>query len=228
MKGKLPDFRLEMALWDKGLANIAGVDEVGRGAFAGPVACGCVVFDPKRVVRVGEPKLEVLINDSKKLSKSQREVASEWIKNNCKSWGVGFANVSEINRYGIIGATNKAFRRAIQTVSQNLGGALNHLISDAFYIPNVAGLSKYSQTPVVKGDTKSITVASAAIIAKVERDMYMQELGKTPEFSVYFWGLNKGYGTNTHREAIAKHGISSHHRTKFVESWISKTQKRRA
>lgn len=220
MSGKLPDFDLEKGFWNRGILKVCGVDEVGRGAFAGPVFCGCVVFDPKIT-----NTLEVLVNDSKKLTSVQRETASNWIKKNSVAWGVGMSSVSEINSCGIVGATNKAFRRAIKIVSQNMNSALDHLISDAFFIPNVVGIPKNAQTPVIRGDSKSFSVASASIVAKVERDLFMKRLGNIPEFSIYAWCKNKGYGTKEHREAIKSHGKSVHHRNKYVDTWIANIQK---
>src|SRR5579859_1417044 len=100
---KLPDFTFEKELWNLPVI-VAGVDEVGRGAFAGPVVTGCVIFKK-------DENINILINDSKKLTQKQREVANKWIKENCFAWGIGSASVAEINKHGIVKATNMAFRR---------------------------------------------------------------------------------------------------------------------
>ena len=102
----MPDFSFEKALWKKNYKAVAGVDEVGRGSFAGPVVAGCVVFHS-----IFNEAL--VINDSKKLTSIQREKADKWIKENALCWGIGEASVTEINRLGIVKATEKAFRRAI-------------------------------------------------------------------------------------------------------------------
>ncbi len=228
MKNRLPDFEYETRLWQKGLKIIGGVDEVGRGAFAGPVVCGCVVYDCERVLRDCGFQSGVLINDSKMLNHRQRSAASKWIKENSLSWGIGISSVSEINNYGIVGATNRAFRRAIIQTSKNIGIVFDHLLTDAFLIPNTKYIPKSKQTPIIKGDSLSVTIASASIVAKVERDLIMTELGNAPEFSVYFWHKNKGYGTKSHRQAIKTHGKSLLHRKKFVDTWELKSQKSRA
>src|SRR3989344_9227173 len=108
---KLPDFYFERKLWLKGCEFVAGCDEVGRGCFAGPVVCGCVAFDKKTLNEIftnETPK----IDDSKKLTSKQREVADKWIRKNCLTWGVGIGTVAEINNRGIVSATSSGFRRA--------------------------------------------------------------------------------------------------------------------
>src|SRR5512143_650989 len=138
---KLPDFSFEKRLAEKGYKFIAGVDEVGRGCFAGPVVAGCVVLDKERVARVGEPQRRgpVLvsrrkgsgaderqdprprINDSKKMTPRQREIADKWIRENALAWGVGAGSVAQINRLGMGRATKIAFRKAISEARKRLG-----------------------------------------------------------------------------------------------------------
>lgn len=210
----LPDFSFEKTLWEKGYKTVCGVDEVGRGSFAGPVFAGAVVFSPMLNAKFQMPN--VVVNDSKKLSEEQRTKASVWIKENSLAWGVGMASVLQINKLGIKKATEIAFRNAIKAC----GALIDFLLVDAFYVPNIKGLSGPFQKPIIKGDTKSFSIAASSIIAKVERDLYMQNLSGEPAFSVFDWKNNKGYGTKTHREALAKHGSTIHHRSKFIEKYL--------
>lgn len=202
----LPNFSFEKPVWKKGFKAIAGVDEVGRGSFAGPVVAGCVVFSPE----VKIPK-EIVINDSKLVSPKRRLIASDWIKGNAISWGIGEGSVAQINKFGIKKATEIAFRKAIKKVSPD------YLLIDAFYIPYVKGLRRKNQMAIVKGDTKSLSIAAASIIAKVYRDKLMTALSKKPKYKKYKWGKNKGYGTRLHRNAIKKYGITKYHRKDFVD-----------
>ena len=208
----LPDFSFEKKLHKKGYKCIAGVDEVGRGCFAGPVVAAAVAFAPNQ--NYGS---EVKINDSKKLTSKQREVADKWICKNALAFGVGQASVVQINRLGIKKATEIAFRKAIV----NCRLPIDYLLIDAFYIPYVRGLRRKNQKAIIKGDTKSISIAAASIVAKVRRDRLMQDLGKTPKYRKYGWNRNKGYGTLEHRNAIKKYGQTKQHRRRFVETWIS-------
>lgn len=211
----LPDFSFEKELWEKGYKIVCGVDEVGRGSFAGPVFAGAVVFAPILNSQFSIFN-EVTINDSKKLSEKQRLKASFWIKENALTWGLGAASVSQINKLGIKKATEVAFRNAIKACNE----LIDFLLVDAFYVPNTKGLAKKSQTPIVKGDSLSFSIAAASILAKVERDLFMEKLGKKNIYQKYEWCKNKGYGTKAHREAIKKHGITKHHRDLFVRNLI--------
>ncbi|SRR5258708_4453754 len=201
----LPTFEFEKELWVKGLKIIAGADEVGRGALAGPVVAAVVVFGI-------DERINVLIHDSKQLTQKQREVADIWIKKNAHYWGIGSANPSEINKLGIVKATNKAFRRAIK----NSGIKLDFLLVDAFYIPKIKNLPKRKQLPIIKGDGKSISIAAASIIAKVYRDELMRNLATNSKYKKYRWDKNKGYGTLMHRTVIKKEGITKLHRVSFL------------
>lgn len=205
---RLPNFSFEKKLWKK-YRYIAGADEVGRGSFAGPVVAGAVVFPP-------DLKVEVRINDSKKLSQKRREIANKWIRENSLAWGIGEAGVGKINKYGIKKATEIAFRRAIKNC-----GEVNYLLIDAFFVPYVKGLRRKNQLPIINGDEKSLSIAAASIIAKVHRDNLMVSLGKKPKYRKYKWQKNKGYGTRKHQKAISKYGITRLHRKLFVRNFVS-------
>jgi ribonuclease HII len=210
-----PNFRVEKKLW-KRFTYVAGVDEVGRGSFAGAVVAGCVIF--KKSLRVPE---NIKINDSKKLTPRQREKGAKWIKENATSWGVGEVSTSVINRLGMAKATKMAFRKSISVTRKRLGKSIDYLLIDAFFIPYVRGNPKGRQMAIIDGDEKSLSIGAASIIAKVYRDKIMLRLGKRPKFKKYGWGRNKGYGTKYHREAILKHGITRYHRKQFVETFLS-------
>lgn len=240
---KLPDFKYENEALNKGFRTVAGLDEVGRGAFAGSVVTGCVIFDKNTIYNVqGESlHIQIKIDDSKKLSIRQREVADKWIRENCLAYGIGMASVSQINKLGIKKATEIAFRMAITEANKILRykdteilektnkesliseyPSIQYLLVDAFNIPRLSGLPRHKQNAIVKGDSLSISIAAASIIAKVYRDGLMTELSKKPKYTKYNWHKNKGYGTLEHREAINKHGITKLHRKTFVNTWISK------
>lgn len=220
----LPNFSFERKIGQKGYRTIAGVDEVGRGCFAGPIVAAAVVFRdfvgvlPSTLV----PPLKVnqdpriVINDSKKLSAKQREIASFWIKRNALCYGIGWASVSQINKLGIKKASEIAFRKAIK----NCNKRIDFLLIDAFYIPYVKGLRRKNQKAIIKGDSKSVSIAAASIIAKVYRDRLMVRLSEDPKYKKYKWDRNKGYGTKDHREAILKYGITRLHRKQFVDTWL--------
>jgi len=208
----LPDFSFEKTVSKKGYRIIAGMDEVGRGCFAGPVVAGAVVFGLNDKWE-NPPK----INDSKKLTPRQREIADKWIRKNALVFGIGKSSVAQINKFGIKKASEIAFRKAIK----NCGIEINYILIDAFYVPYVRGLRRKNQKPIIKGDTKSISIAAASIIAKVYRDELMTKLSKNRKYKKYGWDKNKGYGTLIHRNAIQKYGLTRLHRKKFVESYFN-------
>lgn len=213
-----PSFKFEKKYWNKGCQIVAGCDEVGRGCFAGPVFTAVAIFSPKTIKTPNIP----IIRDSKKMTALQRKKSSEWIKESCLNYGIGLADVSLINKIGIKKATDFAFRKAIA----NCKTKIEKLLIDAFYIPYVNGVRKNNQHPIIKGDSISFSIACASIIAKVERDSLMEQIGETKEFKKYDWFHNKGYGTKKHQEAILKHGITKYHRTQFVQTFLKNKNNR--
>lgn len=200
-----PSFINENKLWGK-FPVVIGIDEVGRGALAGPLVGAAVVFAPNKTIPDS-----VNINDSKKLSSKQRKIAATWIKKNCLAWGIGESSVSFINKYGIVKATHTAFRKAINMIRllQN-----KYLLVDAFYIKYVRGIGLRNQKAIIKGDEKSYSIAAASIIAKVYRDNLMKRLSK--DLQKYGWNTNVGYGTKRHILAIRIYGPTKHHRLAFI------------
>lgn len=195
----LPTFYEEQLLWQKGYNNIAGVDEVGRGCFAGPVVAAAVIL-PQEFTS-SKP-----INDSKKLSVKTRTELAEVIKKQAIAYAIAEISVEVINAIGIGQATQQAFAKAIMELPKQP----QHILIDAFYINS---LPKENQKPIVHGDGISISIAAASIIAKVYRDELMKKLHL--KYVQYDFGTNKGYGTKAHQEAIRKYGLCDLHRTSF-------------
>ncbi len=206
-----PTFEYEKKLWQKGLRFVGGADEVGRGAFAGPVVAAAVVFDPLNIVW----SKGIIIRDSKKMTSGQREKSASWIKENTH-WGIGEAGVSTINKLGVGKASQSAFRKAISEIHNHLPKRLEHLLVDAFFVSFVRGLRKASQTPIIRGDGISFSIAAASILAKVHRDAIMRSLGRELKFKKYQWAKNVGYGTAEHRQAILTYGITTQHRKSYL------------
>jgi ribonuclease HII len=191
--------QFEQKHWNNGLQLICGIDEVGRGCFAGPVVVGAVIFPPHFSEYEG-------IADSKLLTELQRKKLANHIKKQSLDWAVAEVSVEVINQIGIGKATQLAFVQVLK----NLEKFPEHILIDAFYISEI---EKLIQSPIKKGDQLSISIAAASIIAKVYRDELMKKLSK--EYPHYLFEENKGYGTKLHREMIKNHGLSPLHRTSF-------------
>lgn len=209
-----------MMLRMKGYRIIAGADEVGRGAWAGPVIAAAVVLPDDLEGFLGRVKEEkIKIDDSKVLTALQRQQSALWLKENVV-FGIGGAGATVVNRKGIVMATRMAFRKAIRQINDALvDSKVEYLLADGYKIPRIKGLAKSLQIDIVKGDRKSLSIAAASIIAKVHRDGLMTKLGK--RFKDYDWQNNKGYGALKHRQAVLKCGLCRYHRVQFVNSFLS-------
>lgn len=197
-----PTLEHEQTLWQ--LGNIvAGVDEVGRGALAGPVVAGVVVFEPTHQPIIG-------ITDSKKLSKKIREELARVIRTQAASWAVGEASAQEIDEMGIVPATVLAMQRALENFEQ-----LDHVLIDGLPFKDPLHLQSYQKTFIVKGDSLSYSIAAASILAKVHRDELMAEYGK--QYPEYGFEKHVGYGTKNHREAIKTAKPTKLHRKSFIQ-----------
>jgi len=217
----VPDFEYESRLWNQGMALVGGIDEVGRGCFAGPVHVACVGFCRGTVVPTS-----IQVNDSKKLTHKTRKVANVWIKENSSFCGVGEASVEEIDSDGINGAIQLAARRAINNAEKDLGNSLHYLLIDAIEINDITHLPNSKQISIIKGDSLSLSIAAASIVAKVARDELMETLSRHPNYVKYGWDANKGYGTKSHRDAILKYGVTDMHRKQFVNTFIQNSSQR--
>lgn len=204
-----PTFFEEKKLWKKGFSCVVGLDEVGRGAFAGPVVVGAVVFKKQETL----PKELGKINDSKKLSASIRESLTPLIKEYVADFAISQISVEIINKIGIGKATEMAFRKAVSQIRQKLQGQQVFILVDGFEIKHIRRVGLKNQKAMIKGDQKSVSIAAASIIAKVHRDSWMKKLHI--QFPAYGFLQNKGYGTINHRKAIKIHGFCKQHRTSF-------------
>lgn len=197
-----------MYSFDKNFGNyvyIAGVDEVGRGPLAGPIAAGSVVLN----LRSHDFKDLLLgIKDSKKLSHDTRERLSKLIKVKSISYNISVINNAEIDERGIAWCNNEVLRRA----ASGLKIAPDLVLSDGYAVKNLNIENEF----VIKGDAKSASIACASIIAKVYRDNLMQEYAKI--YPQYGFERNSGYGTEEHIEAIKKYGICKIHRKSFLKN----------
>jgi len=193
----MPDFVLEDALG----GAVAGIDEVGRGPWAGPVVACAVVLDRARM----PAGLAAALDDSKKLNPARREALFEPLLA-CAEHGLGEASVEEIDRLNILKASMLAMQRAFDRLPATADAALVD--------GNRAPALPCPVETVVKGDARSLSIASASIIAKVTRDRLMQGLARA--FPFYGWETNSGYGTAAHRAGIERHGITEHHRRSFA------------
>ena len=191
--------KIESALWQQGKLFICGIDEVGRGCFAGPVVVGAVVFSPNSLIPKG-------IADSKLLRPKQREELAKAIQESAVCWAVAETSVSWINKVGIAKATQMAFRKVVKLLKKSP----DYLLIDAFYIKH---LNRKKQLAIKKGDRDCVSIAAASIIAKVYRDKLMEKLDAS--FPQYGFAKHKGYGTKLHQGAIKKYGLSRLHRKSF-------------
>ncbi len=214
----LPDLKEELILWKNNFLVI-GIDEVGRGAFAGPLLLSGVVFEPILNKSKDIKLLSYGINDSKKLSPKKRVELTKIIKQNSLFYYHATVSVKEINKIGIGKATCMGVRKIIKKLKKEFPDKKIFLLMDAFTIKYIKGLGLANQKAIIKGDEKSLSIAAASIIAKVKRDSMMRRLNK--EYSGYGFYSNKGYGTKDHREAIKKLGITIVHREVFVQKTLT-------
>ncbi|HEU5101384.1 MAG TPA: ribonuclease HII [Roseiflexaceae bacterium] len=197
-----PTVEEELKLLDASYRTIAGVDEVGRGCWAGPVLAAAVVL-PESVLR--QPELLAGVDDSKALTAAQREGLAERIKALADSWAIGAAPAHVIDTHGILAAT----RLAMQVALLRLPRPVDALLIDAVRIEGWA----CPQRSLIKGDARCLSIAAASIVAKVARDRLMAELGR--RVPAYGFEQHKGYGTAVHARALRAHGPSPQHRRSF-------------
>ena len=194
----MPDYSIEQELHAQGFTCVCGVDEAGRGPLCGPVfAAACILPDGLYIEG---------LNDSKKLTEKKREKLFDIIKKEAVAYSIASADVEEINEMNILEADLLAMRRAID----GLGVKADFAIIDG----NIARDFQIPARAVVKGDSKSMSIAAASVLAKVARDRLCLELDR--EFPQYGIAKHKGYGTKEHKEALRKYGPSPIHRKKFI------------
>lgn len=201
-QSQTPTFTAEEWLWAQGFRHVAGVDEAGRGALAGPVVAAAVVIAPANT----NAPLWVEVRDSKLLTAAQRQALAPRIQQQAAAWGVGVAEAATIDAIGIAAATRLAMQQAIAA----LAPAPDHLLIDWVRLP---------QTPIPqiaqpKADRTMASVAAASILAKVHRDQLMQTYDAC--YPAYHFGAHKGYGVAAHLAALAAHGPCPLHRYSFA------------
>lgn len=197
-----PDLTFESTLWECGLHHLAGLDEAGRGALAGPVAVGAVIFpnDSSLSSTLGG------LRDSKLMTPLERSRLAPLIQACARTWGVGFASAEEIDTLSIVPATRLAASRALAALTL----FPDYLLTDfRLELPEL----DLPQSAIVKGDQKSLSIAAASVLAKTARDTLMRELDL--QYPGYGLGKHKGYGTQVHRAAIHQLGTSPIHRKTF-------------
>jgi ribonuclease HII len=202
MKACTPTFEHELRLWAAGIRGVAGVDEAGRGALAGPVVAAAVVVEPQSCAL----PLWSELRDSKLLTPTQREALAPQIAAAALCWGVGVVPAEEIDRGGIAAAT----RRAMQLAIAALAPPPEYLLIDWVRLPHVS----IAQYACAKADQLMVSVAAASILAKVHRDALMTALDR--EHPAYGFARHKGYGAPAHLQALAAHGPCPAHRHSFA------------
>ncbi len=212
----LPDLRVETLLWKRGVRLIAGVDEAGRGAWAGPVVAAAVVLpmDDGLLAALFPPTEEpaedavgfVGVRDSKQLTFEQRAAAERIVRAVAVAVGVGIVAPSVVDEIGLSFAGQLAFWRAVDA----LGQPPEHLLVDGFPLWS----PRYRQTALIHGDARCISIAAASVVAKVTRDRMMAELDR--EAPGYGFARNRGYGTKGHASALRDFGPSVHHRRSYA------------
>lgn len=193
----MPTLELETAL----RCRVAGIDEAGRGPWAGPVVAAAAILEPERL----PPALAARLDDSKKLKRPVREELLPALED-CADIGVGIADIAEIDRLNILQATMLAMQRAVASLAR----PPEYALIDGNRAPD---LPVPAQT-VVKGDSRCLSIAAASIVAKVTRDRIMNTLAEA--HPGYGWERNAGYGTAEHRAALERLGVTPHHRRSFA------------
>lgn len=194
------DYGFEISAREKGYKCICGIDEAGRGPLAGPVYAAAVIL-PEGLVIEG-------LDDSKKLSEKKRDILFDIIKEKAAAFSIGTADAREIDEINILQATYLAMKRAVE----GLPLSPDYALVDGNRMPPLG----IPGETIVKGDSKSPSIAAASVLAKVSRDRYMYELDR--ELPEYQFARHKGYGTALHYEMIKKYGISDYHRLSFLKN----------
>lgn len=211
----LPTLKLEFDLWKKGFL-VVGIDEVGRGSFAGPLVVGATILKPDLNKIAVEKLLQLGINDSKKLSATRREAIKKSVQEFIFDSDLQYITVEVINEIGVGKATTLGFEKAAKSLSARHQNKKIFFLTDALKLPSIPN---EHQLNIIRGDSTSISIATASIIAKVHRDAHMDELSN--EYPLYSLSQNKGYGTLIHRNAIRQHGAAKIHRKEFIKNYLS-------
>ena len=204
-----PSFSEEEFYWKSGINHVIGLDEVGRGAFAGPIVAAGVIYTPNF-----KSSFLDKINDSKLLKPKLREELSELIKQYSLFYTIESIETKYINKHGIGKANIAVFRKILKSMLKNFNDLNHFILIDGFHCKYLPGGAK-KQKAIIKGDQKSLSIASASIIAKVYRDNLMREAHNS--YPNYNFKQNKGYGTKIHRDALKFYGATKFHRASFID-----------
>ena len=196
----LPTLEFEKILWKENFTRIAGIDEAGRGAWAGPVCAAAVILP----VRSSIARTLKGVRDSKLMSPPEREAWAPSIREAALAWGIGFASAREIDDLGIVPATKLAAVRALSSLSPD------YLLTDALLFREI----ELTQTSLIKGDQRSLSISAASVLAKTARDEHMRRLDDV--HPGYSFTRHKGYGTRLHRQALLDLGTCLEHRRSFT------------
>lgn len=197
----VPGLHLEQALWQRGFQFIGGIDEAGRGAWAGPIMAGAVILPRDAHIQLSLAG----VRDSKQMTPIQREHWASQIKSFALAWAIGEVSAAEIDEIGILPANRLAMQRAIR----NLNPAPDYYLFDFIHWKDCP----YPGERLVRGETQSLSIAAASVVAKTGRDAIMRELDE--QFPGYGFGRHKGYGTAIHQAAIQNLGLCGIHRKSF-------------
>lgn len=200
---KTASLQYEHQYWNSGYRRVMGLDEAGRGTWAGPVAAGAVCLPPDRH---DLSKVLAGVRDSKQMTPRQRVNLVDTIKKTAVAWGVGSASAAEIDAIGIVPATRLAMQRALESSAFKPDA----LLIDSLVWPEM----KVPQLSIIKGDTLSLSIAAASILAKVWRDEHMRQLAE--QYPQYGFASHKGYGTAKHHAALKQFGVCAEHRRTFA------------
>ena len=204
-----PDYALEQPFCRQGA--VIGVDEAGRGPWAGPVTATAFWINPER-----KDKLPKTLTDSKKLSALKREQIRQELcaPDNSHLWAIRHASVAEIDRAGILPATFSAMADAVYSLADLLAQRHNIQLSMVLIDGNLLPPFDVPCQAVISGDSRSLSIAAASVLAKVARDEVMRDLSNT--YPDYGWQTNAGYGTKSHQNALQEFGVTPHHRKSFA------------
>lgn len=180
------------------------MDEVGRGCLAGPVVVTALILEPDATIEG--------INDSKLLTAGARERIMRVVLRRAVAWGIGTSDADEIDRINILKATHLAMKRAVEALPR----MPDHLLIDALTIPEIP----IDQTPLIRGDRRSISIAAASVVAKVVRDRVMESFDR--RYPGYGFASHRGYGTAEHLQALRSLGPSPIHRRTFKGVWYER------
>ncbi len=199
-----PTLAFEKRIAENGCKLIAGLDEAGRGALAGPLFAAAVILP---IEKGGLAEALIGVRDSKQMSALERQIWAEKIKAEALDWALAYVEPAEIDAVGMGKAGRQVFERAIQKLKTHPC----YLLLDYFKLPS----ARLPQMALVKGDQRSLSIACASVLAKTSRDTFMMELAGSGD--PYGLAQNKGYGTEEHLRAIEALGLSPHHRRTFCE-----------